>query len=211
MMKVPALLYARLFGLAFHLAHDVIIDNMIAASAVKTDAVKPPNLYFDMTGETFEFQTSAKTGDGIFRFRWTLSGGKKGPPEHIHEEEAETFAIVSGTLRIWLDGVPQDLGPGQSVVVKPGVRHKFFNPTKELVVVDVSLDGPKQEDALVPLAFHCNGRRKMKFGDFTTMIAHVGVVRASVPPNKVAVAFMNGLSRLFRFFGARPLPLRDAW
>jgi hypothetical protein len=27
-----------------------------------------------MTGERFEFQTSAKTGEGVFRFRWTLPG-----------------------------------------------------------------------------------------------------------------------------------------
>lgn len=179
--------------------------------AVRTDAVKPPNLYFDMTGETFEFQTSAKAGDGIFRFRWTLQGGKKGPPEHIHEDEAETFAIVSGTLRIWLDGVPQDLGPGQSVTVKPGVRHKFKNPTKEPVVVDVSLDGPKQEDALVPLAVHWNGRRKMKLGDVFKMLAHVDEIRASVPPSRVGRAVMNGFGKLVRLFGARPLPRQGAW
>lgn len=184
---------------------------MVAAMAVKTNAVKPPNLYFDMTGETFEFQTSAKAGDGIFRFRWTLQGGKKGPPEHIHEDEAETFAVVSGTLRIWLDGVPQDLGAGQSVTVKAGVRHKFKNPTKEPVVVDVSLDGPKQEDALVPLAFHCNGRRKMKLGDFFKMLAHVDEIRASVPPTRVARTIVFGLSKLVRVFGAKPLARRDAW
>jgi mannose-6-phosphate isomerase-like protein (cupin superfamily) len=173
--------------------------------AAVTPGERPPNLYFDMTGEAFEFQTSAKTGDGMFRFQWTLQGGKKGPPEHVHDGESETFAIVSGTLRIWLDGTPQDLGPGQAVTVKPGVGHRFLNPTKEPVVVDVSLDGPLQEDALVPLAVHCAGRRKMKLRDVFVMIVHAGEVNASRPPSKVGRAIFTGIGRLIRLFGVRPL------
>ncbi len=172
---------------------------------------RPPNLYFDMTGETFEFQTSAKTGDGMFRFRWTLLGGKKGPPEHVHDGESETFAVVAGSLRIWVDGTPHDLAAGESLTVKPGVRHRFLNPTKEPVVVDVSLDGPLQEDALVPLAVYVGGRRKMKLRDFFVMIVHAGDVHASRPPSKVGTAMMNGFGGFIRLFGVKPLARRGAW
>jgi len=164
-----------------------------------------------MSGERFEFQSSAKSGDGVFRFRWTLAKGKKGPPEHLHKTESETFAIVSGTLRIWLDGAPQDLGPGQAVTVHPGVRHKFHNRGAEAVVVDVSLDGPLQEDALVPLAHHLGGSTKMRLTDVAVMLVHVGEVEGSSPPSRVGAAIMRGFAAVFRLFGARPLPRAGAW
>lgn len=183
---------------------------MVATVGKSMESVRPPVLEFTMTGERFEFQTSAKTGDGVFRFRWTLDGGKKGPPEHIHETESETFAVVSGTLRIWIDGTPRDIGPGQAVTVHPGVRHRFHNRGTEAVVVDVSLDGPKQEDALVPLAFRISGR-KLKLSDFFVMMVHVAEVQASRPPSAVALGIMKGFASVFRLFGARPLPRAGAW
>jgi len=183
---------------------------MVAAVSKVPESVRPPVLEFTMTGERFEFQTSAKTGDGVFRFRWTLDGGKKGPPEHIHETEAETFAVVAGALRIWLDGTAQDVGAGQTVTVEPGVRHRFHNRGTEPVVVDVSLDGPKQEDALVPLAFRMAGR-KLKLSDFFVMIVHVAEVKSSTPPSRVAHGMMRAFANVCRLFGARPLPRAGAW
>lgn len=174
-------------------------------------AETPPNLYFTSTGETFEFQTSAKAGDGVFRFRWTLEAGKKGPPEHVHDHERETFRILRGVLRIWIDGTPRDLTAGQSVTVEKGQRHRFLNPTKEPVVVDVSLDGSLQEDALVPFALRLGGRREMKLGDFFTMMAHITEVEASRPPSRVVRGVLGSMARLARLFGARPLPRAGAW
>ncbi len=195
--------------LAFCPDDHVISDNMVATGSKLPDTV-PLVLEFKMTGERFEFQTSAKTGDGVFRFRWSLAGGKKGPPEHIHETESETFAVVSGTLRIWLDGVPQDVGPGEAVTVRAGVRHRFHNRGTETVVVDVSLDGPLQEDVLVPLAHHIVGR-KMKLSDVFVMIVHAAEIQASTPPSRPARAAMNAMAGLFRLFGARSLPRSGAW
>lgn len=174
-------------------------------------AETPPNLYFTGSGETFEFQTSAKAGDGIFRFRWTLEGGKKGPPEHVHDHESETFHILRGTLRIWIEGTPRDLGPGETVTVAKGQRHRFLNPAKEPVVVDVSLDGALQEDALVPFALRLGGRRKLKLGDFFTMMAHITEVEASRPPSRLVRGLFGGMSRFARLFGARPLPRVGPW
>lgn len=184
---------------------------MVATTSNNSDAVRPPDLYFAFGGEKFEFQTSAKTGDGVFRFRWTLDPKKKGPPEHIHETEAETFTVVSGTLRIWIDGTPQDLGPGQTVTVEPRVTHRFLNPGTEPVVVDVSLDGTRQEDMLVPLAFQLAGRKKFTFREFTTLIVHDVEVRGSAPATRVGAAVMRGLAAMLRLFGAKPLPRAGAW
>lgn len=164
----------------------------------------------DSSGETFDFQTSAKTGDGVFRFRWTLAPGKKGPPEHVHDDEAETFSIVTGTLRIWIDGTPRDLGPGESVTVQPGARHRFLNPGSETVVVNVSLNGTRMENALVPLAIYANGRRKMTLRAFTVVMAHLNAEPGSQPASKVGRVLMRGFTGMFRLV-AKPLPRAEAW
>lgn len=184
---------------------------MSDAVPLEREQSRPPNLYFDGSGETFEFQTSAKTGDGIFRFRWTLAPGKKGPPEHLHDDEAETFSVVSGTLRIWIEGEPRDLGPGDRVTVAKLQRHRFLNPGTEPVVVDVSLDGPRQEDVLVPLAMHCGGRRTLKLRDMFTLLVHSSHVQASRPPSRFGAAIFNGLCRFLRLFGVKPLSPVGHW
>lgn len=165
-----------------------------------------------MTGEKFEFMASAKApgGDGVFRFRWTLQPGKKGPPEHIHDDERETFAVVSGTLRIWIDKKPRDLSAGESVTVECGQRHRFLNPGKAPVIVDVSLDGPRMEDGLVPLAYYI-GDRKAKLGDVFVMMVTAVHVRANRAPYRVADAIIRGITRVIRLFGVKPLPPAGSW
>jgi mannose-6-phosphate isomerase-like protein (cupin superfamily) len=179
------------------------------ATAIEADP--PPTLHFAMTGEKFEFRTSAKSGDGVFRFRWTLAADKEGPPEHVHDRERETFAVVSGTLRIWIEDVVRDLGPGDELTVPAGVRHRFLNPGAEAVVVDVSLDGSLQEDVLVPLAYRFGGREKIGLAGFCVLVVHDGDVRASRSVSRVKEATFRGLGHLLRAFGVRPLPRAGAW
>lgn len=179
-------------------------------SETVTEPTRPPDLLFGPTGERFEFQTSAKGGDGRFRFRWTLGAGKKGPPQHVHDGETETFRIVSGRLRIWIDGEPRELMPGDQVSVPPLTRHRFLNPGPEAAVVDVSLDGACMEDALVPLAHRLVGR-SLRLRDLAALIVHDVDARGSRSSSVVVDAAMRGLARLFRLLGARPLPRRGAW
>jgi mannose-6-phosphate isomerase-like protein (cupin superfamily) len=173
-------------------------------------SVPIPLLQLDMTGETFEFQTSAKSGDGKFRFQWTLQPGKKGPPPHVHDDENETFNVVSGTLRIWIEGKPNDVTAGQSLTVKRGELHRFLNPAKVPVVVNVMLDGTKMEDGLVPLALHV-GDRKARLGDMWVAIVHGTHIGGSQPRSKLARALTRGVARFVRLFGVKPLPLHGAW
>jgi hypothetical protein len=77
--------------------------------------------------------------------------------------------------------------------------------------VDVELDGSLQEDALVPLAIRMGGNRKMKLRDFFVMVAHADEVRASHPPGRIGAALFTGFCKLFRLFGAKPLPRAGAW
>jgi mannose-6-phosphate isomerase-like protein (cupin superfamily)/uncharacterized protein YndB with AHSA1/START domain len=43
--------------------------------------------------------------------------------EHVHVRQEERHEVISGTLKLKLDGREHRLGPGQSMVVPPGTRH----------------------------------------------------------------------------------------
>jgi mannose-6-phosphate isomerase-like protein (cupin superfamily) len=119
----------------------------------ETSATRPTlAMSIPSSGETFVMVSSSRTGDGLFRFRWTLAPGRRGPPPHMHPHETETFAIVAGTLRVWIAGVQRDLHPGDSLAIPPGVPHRFLNPGPEPLVANVSLNGPLQEDTFIPYA-----------------------------------------------------------
>lgn len=69
----------------------------------------------------------------------SLSPVGSGPPRHVHEKEDETFVILSGTCKIWIDGEETLAGPGQSVFIPRGTNHTFkvvgTEPSRHLVIL----------------------------------------------------------------------------
>ena len=69
----------------------------------------------------------------------SLSPVGSGPPRHVHEKEDETFVILSGTCKIWIDGEETLAGPGQSVFIPRGTSHTFkvvgTEPSRHLVIL----------------------------------------------------------------------------
>jgi len=163
------------------------------------------------TGETFELVASSRTAsDGKFRFVWTLAPGKRGPGEHFHQHETETFEIVSGVIRIWIANVPKDYHPGDVVAIPPGVPHRFLNAGSEPVVINVDLDGPRMEDLFAPMAVDTHGR-KGRFADIRRMIATLGVSPPSTPTSAAERGMLTAISAMFRWLGARPYEPVHGW
>lgn len=48
-------------------------------------------------------------------------------PEHVHPFQESRIELVSGSLRVRIDGEEQNLGPGGSVVIPPKTPHFFWN------------------------------------------------------------------------------------
>lgn len=46
-------------------------------------------------------------------------------PEQYHNQKEETFVVLHGRMRLWLDGVERECGPGDVVTVARGVRHRM--------------------------------------------------------------------------------------
>lgn len=183
---------------------------MTQAVETSTSVRHPLEMASKPTGEHFLFKKSAREG-GKLEFVWTLAPGKRGPGEHVHPTEAETFRILSGTLRIWIDGEPRDLTAGEELAVPPGVRHKFFNPGTDPMVAEVTCDGVAMEDALVPLAIHIDSKKGPSFGDLARMMVHIGGTDASVPVSSFARGVMRSLAKICGVFGAAPFDVIPDW
>jgi mannose-6-phosphate isomerase-like protein (cupin superfamily) len=169
-----------------------------------------PPLSLTPTGEYFEFIASAREG-GSFQFRWTLAPGKKGPPEHYHETESETFEVLAGEIRIWVGGVARDYRAGDSVTVPPLVAHRFLNAGKEPVVVNVTLDGTRMEDCLVPMAHYMNGRTRFGVRDLGRMLVHDVATAGSTSTNATMNRAMASCARLLTRFGVVPFSPIEDW
>ncbi|APH74189.1 cupin domain-containing protein [Aquibium oceanicum] len=68
---------------------------------------------------------------------WSPAGS--GPPRHIHEEEDETFVVITGRCRVWIEGDESEIGPGETVFIQRGRNHTFKvtedGPSRHLVIL----------------------------------------------------------------------------
>ncbi|MFC6824288.1 cupin domain-containing protein [Halopelagius fulvigenes] len=81
---------------------------------------------------------AAETGGAYARFEMWLAPppNSHGPMRHVHPEQDEVLAVVAGTLGVWHEGGTKRLGPGESVTVPRGEKHRFWNAgTDELHIV----------------------------------------------------------------------------
>ena len=70
---------------------------------------------------------------------WTKPGGGV-LAEHVHPQLEERYELVEGEVTFKVDGERQQAGPGERLVVAPGVRHSFENTGTETAHLVVEAD-----------------------------------------------------------------------
>lgn len=68
---------------------------------------------------------AADTGGHLTSNRTRFEAGADGAPPHFHTRAAELFFVLDGAFEMLLGEEVQVLGPGDLVVVPPGVSHAF--------------------------------------------------------------------------------------
>jgi mannose-6-phosphate isomerase-like protein (cupin superfamily) len=85
-------------------------------------------------------QTAADTDGELLAIDLELPAGRRVPGGlHIHPLQEERFEVVEGTMRFRMGGEQVVAGPGQVVVVPPGVKHDFANAGDEQALVRVEV------------------------------------------------------------------------
>jgi quercetin dioxygenase-like cupin family protein len=125
------------------------------------------------TGEHITFLL----GDGdVLRMRFVIDGGGLVAAEHFHPGQVERFEVVSGTLRMRLNGQEREVHAGERVIVPAGVPHAWWN-SSSAQPAEVRID---LEPALESRAF------------FETLFQMVedGHTKAGLPRNPIRLAVL---------------------
>ena len=93
-----------------------------------------------VSGETIQFvQTAADTDGELLAIDLTLTPDGHVPGTHVHPEQEERFEVLSGTMKFKLGFNTIIAGPGDTVVVPAGKRHRFSNAGDEDAHVHVEV------------------------------------------------------------------------
>ena len=117
-----------------------------------------------VSGETIEFlQTSADTRGELLEFELQLTPDGKVPGAHVHPEQEERFHVLEGTMAFKLGFKKLVAGPGETVTVPAGARHKFANggdcTARVRVQVEPALDMEQLLETTAELAHEGNTLR----------------------------------------------------
>ena len=78
--------------------------------------------------------TAASTGGAYVEVEATYPPHSAKPPLHLHPQQAEHFTVVAGKLHAVVDGVEQDLLPGDVLEVPIGTSHQMWGDADEPTV-----------------------------------------------------------------------------
>jgi quercetin dioxygenase-like cupin family protein len=166
------------------------------------------------SGERITFRrTAAETGGKLVSIDLELPPGRRVPGGlHIHPLQEERFEVVKGRMRFRMRRRRVGAGPGEVVVVPPGVPHDFANAGDETALVRVDIRPALKMEQLFETAVGLaeDGRTMMKgiprpldLALFTREFEQE--VQKAVPPlwlQRAALAPLAWLARR-RGYGAR--------
>ena len=114
----------------------------------------PIGMWWEITRST------ADTSGELFEAINVIAPGFEGPPLHIHPTAEESYAVVSGTLDVCVDGEWRKLTAGESVTVPAGTPHTLKNESgAEVKLVNVHKPAQQFERFFRRLhALACSGR-----------------------------------------------------
>lgn len=123
-------------------------------------------LYDKRFGERYAVLEAAKDTDGrLVRIEDVALPGPSRRPASSHPHQEERFEVVAGTLSLLVVGEERLLGPGDSFVVPPGVRHRPRNAGKDKLrfVAEVRPAGRFEEFLAEITAANNSGRQGLAY------------------------------------------------
>lgn len=80
------------------------------------------------TGQRMIFRKTAEDTKGAFiEIESFNPPSVEKEPEHIHPKQESSATVLSGVLHFSIDGKIRIVGPGEKIIIPPGVPHFFWN------------------------------------------------------------------------------------
>jgi mannose-6-phosphate isomerase-like protein (cupin superfamily) len=175
------------------------------------------------TGERMTFRRTAADG-GVLEIEYAARAGAVGPPEHIHLDQEERFAVTAGTGCFRVGAREMTLRAGASAAVAAGTRHTFVNCGGGELRMTIEISPAKNMETFFETLFGLGRDGKLdKRGRGGLLqdaaLAHVyGVLLPSPPPfvQRPGIALVAFIGRLFgkrasyeRYSGRTKAPSRE--
>lgn len=174
-----------------------------------TAQAQDPMLDFGAMGMRWEItRSTADTAGQFFEAINILAPGFSGPPLHTHPSAEESYEVLAGTLDVCVDGTWQQLTPGQSVKVPPGIPHTLRNPHAiEVRLLNVHKPALEFEPFFKKLQnLVVDGRMRLPPRNFQSLVlvsmlfvAYEKEIRSAKPPHN----FMRIIAFLGKLLGYR--------
>ena len=159
-----------------------------------------------LTGESITWlETAADTHGRRLVLDFTVAPGGNLPATHFHPRQSETFVMTSGRFHVWLDGKEQVLGPGDRLVIAPGVPHRWWNAGQEPARMTVTFEPALNTETFLEQFYGLgNAGRTRPDGvpSFPQIMAmarryELFVAGPPVPVQKLLSIVIGGAARLF--------------
>lgn len=162
-------------------------------------------------------ETASATKGRLLSFELFLGAGGRVPGGHAHPAQEETFTVISGQMRFRRGFRVLLAGPGQRVVMSPGVYHSFANPGQSPAHVLVEVRPALRMEEVLEMAAELGRGAKPGLPSLRRVLDLVKFLReyrGEIGPPLVAPWVTTGVtaplayvaSRLGRDQGYRPRP-----
>ena len=128
--------------------------------------------------------------------------------EHVHRHQIERHEVVSGRLRLRVDGAVQTLTEGQAVVVPAGVRHAILPADEREVRMLFELRPALRWETLIETAGRLSEQRRRNWRGYVNplllallAIEYRSEIYATRPPVPVQDVLLRPLAGLARRLG----------
>jgi mannose-6-phosphate isomerase-like protein (cupin superfamily) len=86
------------------------------------------DIYNPDTDQKITFlKTGPETGGELLEVEIDAGPDSKPPVDHFHRVQEESFEILEGQVQFRIAGEQRTVGPGEPVVIPPGVAHVWWN------------------------------------------------------------------------------------
>lgn len=171
-----------------------------------------------VTGERVIFRKTARDTGGE-RMEGLLIVQPHGfvAAEHIHPLQAEHFEVMTGGIRLRLNGVERDLHAGERMTVPAGAPHVWWNPNDAEAQVEVALQPALDSELFFETFFGLAqaGKVNPKTGLPNPLVLalvmrefkdEIVLARPPVPVQRVLFGTLGVVGRLFGYRGRYPYP-----
>lgn len=150
--------------------------------------------------------TGATSGGRVFEIEWFYPpGNTERVGEHLHWRQTESFEVLTGRVRYIVDGREAEAGPGDQIVVPPGIAHvNPWNAGQDEMRMRQWVEPALDFDVVIETLLGLGRDGKLGPGGQVPMLALAalidGVQSKSYRPG-APVALQNALFKVLRIVG----------